>query len=154
VTTIAFQVRGVPVTQGSKRAFVIKGTNRAVLTESGGQAHRDWRTRVAAAAQDAADGRELIDGPVVVSLHFRLPRPASAPKRKRTWPIKARSGDVDKLARCCLDAFTGVLFRDDSQVVKLVVSKDWGDPGAACVVFDLRDDEELSTADDLVAVDA
>lgn len=151
MTTFAFQVRGIPQTQGSKRAFVVKG--RAVVAESGGQAHRDWRTRVAGAAQDAAGGRSLLDGPVIVSLHFRLPRPASAPVRKRTWPVKARSGDVDKLARCCLDAFTGVLFGDDSQVVKLIASKDWGEPGAACVVFDMADGEELLTVGDLLAGD-
>lgn len=135
-TTYAFQVRGIPATQGSKRAFVLKGTGRAVITEAGGQHHRDWRTRVAAAAQDAADGRELLAGPVFVNLHFRLPKPASAPKRKRTWPISARSGDIDKLCRCVLDALTGVLFNDDSQVVTLTASKDYGDPGAAIAVFE------------------
>lgn len=133
-TTFAFQVRGIPQTQGSKRAFVIKGTNRAVVTESGGQAHKDWRSLVSLAAQEAVGASPPLDGPLRVALHFSLPRPLSAPKKRRTWPIGARSGDVDKLARCCLDAMTGVAYGDDSQVVSLLVEKDYGDPGLLCVV--------------------
>jgi hypothetical protein len=68
-------------------------------------------------------------GPVALRAEFRLPKPASAPKRLRTWPIKARSGDVDKLARACLDALTGVLFADDAQVISLMVTKDWAVKG-------------------------
>lgn len=139
-TTFAFQVRGHPQTQGSKRAFVIKGTNRAIVTESGGQQHRDWRARVAGAAQDAANGAPLLDGPVSLQLQFWLPKPASAPKRRRVWPTGARSGDVDKLSRCVLDALTGVLFRDDAQVVDLHASKDYGDPGLTCWVTPLLAD--------------
>lgn len=134
MTTFAFQVRGQPQTQGSKRAFVNRHTGRAVVAEAGGQAHKDWRARLAMAAQECIGAAPLLDGPVYVSLHFRVQKPASAPKRARTWPIKARSGDCDKLARCALDAFIGVLFGDDSQVVRLVVSKDWGDPGVSCTV--------------------
>jgi Holliday junction resolvase RusA-like endonuclease len=66
-----------------------------------------------------------------------LLKPRSAPKRRRTWPIGARSGDVDKLARSVLDSLTGVLFHDDAQVVHLVVSKDYGDaPGVRVFVAD------------------
>lgn len=35
MTAVSFNVRGIPVTQGSKRAFVLKNTNRAVITEDG-----------------------------------------------------------------------------------------------------------------------
>jgi Holliday junction resolvase RusA-like endonuclease len=147
VTTYAFQVRGIPQTQGSKRAFVIKGTNRAVVTESGGQKHKDWRSLVSLAAQEAVSGSPLLDGPVVVNLWFTLPKPASAPKKRRTWPIGARSGDVDKLARCVLDAFTGVVFRDDAQVKKLIVDKDYGDPGVYVQVGPLLADGVPATSE-------
>lgn len=141
MTAYSFQVRGTPITQGSKKGFYNKHTQRVVLTESGGQRHKDWRSRLAGAAQDACGDAPMLEGPIVVRLDFRVQKPASAPKRRRTWPTAARSGDADKLARCCLDAFTGVLFKDDAQVTRLVVHKDYGDPGVDCYVAEAVDDE-------------
>lgn len=70
----------------------------------------------------------MLTGPIGVSLSFWLPKPASAPKRKRTWPIGARSGDLDKLARSCADSMSGVLYADDAAIVDLLLRKDWADP--------------------------
>ncbi|MGH9249435.1 MAG: RusA family crossover junction endodeoxyribonuclease, partial [Acidimicrobiales bacterium] len=65
-------------------------------------------------------------GPVAVALRFTLRRPASAPKRRRTWPIGARSGDIDKLQRAILDALTDVgVWKDDAQVVHVDAGKDY-----------------------------
>ncbi len=38
--------------------------------------------------------------------------------------------DLDKLCRACLDSLTGIVWRDDSQVVRLEANKDYGAPGA------------------------
>lgn len=135
---VKFTCAGHPVTQGSKRAFVRNG--RPILTEQSGDRLKLWRHMLATTAHLSAPDGPLA-GPVQVHLWFRLERPASTPKRKRTWPIKARSGDVDKLARAALDAMTGVVFLDDAQVVRLVVEKDWADgrgPGAEVVVMPVR----------------
>lgn len=136
---VKFICAGHPITQGSKRAFVRNG--HATLVETNGDRLRLWRHVIATTAQTATtDGP--IEGPVQVHLWFRLDRPASAPKTKRTWPTKARSGDVDKLARAALDALTGVAFADDAQVVRLVVEKDWADargPGLEVVVMPVRE---------------
>ena len=129
---IRLEVVGNPVTQGNKSAFVRGG--RAVLVEGKGpgrQKHKDWRHAVAEAgrAWAAEHGNPpLITAPLVVRATFGLSKPASAPKRARTFPTKARSGDVDKLLRSILDSLTGVLFADDSQVVAAVPVKDWSDP--------------------------
>lgn len=138
---IRLEVIGVPVTQGSKSAFVRGG--HAVVVEGKGagvQKHKDWRRAVADAARAWCaqhDNPPLITGPVLVRLTFGLQRPASAPKRTRTFPTKARSGDVDKLQRSILDSVTGVLIADDSQVVGVVAVKDWSDPPG--VVIELID---------------
>jgi crossover junction endodeoxyribonuclease RusA len=134
---VTFDVVGTPSTQGSMRAFIAGG--KPVVAQGGSAASRkalsSWREAVAAEARAAFAGAPLLACPVQVRLNFRLLRPASAPKTTRTWPIKARSGDVDKLARAVLDAITGVLIADDSQVIGLVVSKDWGNPPGCAIAL-------------------
>lgn len=124
------------MTQGSKVASVNRYTGRAVMREVNGSKLDHWRTAIRTEAQAAGQGYIYL-GPVGMTLSFLLPKPASAPKRKRTWPVKARSGDVDKLARAALDAVTHVLIHDDAQVVHLEVFKDWAEsvPG---VLVELR----------------
>jgi Holliday junction resolvase RusA-like endonuclease len=124
------RVVGVPVTQGSKTAFVVKAKNRparAVVVDVKAAPMRSWREAVrATVAERLGAGWQPEPGPVKVTLLFALPKPSSAPKRRRTWPIGARSGDADKLARAVLDALTeAAVWRDDSQVVNLNVVKDW-----------------------------
>lgn len=135
--SIRFDVRGVPVPQGSARAFVVKG--HAVIT-SDNRNLKTWRRLVADVAQQHAPP-ELWVGPVVVRLAFRLPIPKSEPttigrgKMKRplrTWPD--RRPDLDKLIRGGLDALSGIIIRDDSQVVEIHAAKDWGTPGVTIEV--------------------
>lgn len=137
---IAFRVVGVPETQGSKTARAHDG--RAWVTEGKGpktQRHKDWRYAVAAEArrwQEEHPGIGLLGGPVVVRLRFTMTRPASHPKTRRTWPIGARSGDLDKLARSVFDSLTGTVLADDAQVVGMGVTKDYGEvPGVDVLVM-------------------
>jgi Holliday junction resolvase RusA-like endonuclease len=124
---ITVSVYGRPVTQGSSRAFVRGG--RAVITAANGEKLWPWRDAVRAALVTELakhPGWEPFTGPVSVALCFVLPKPASAPKRRRTWPIGARSGDLDKLTRSCLDAATDAgVWKDDAQVCSLRVGKDY-----------------------------
>lgn len=129
---LAAHIVGTPKPQGSKRAFVVKGKGggkaRAVVVDSDKAPLRDWRTDVVLGVQRAMSDAEQVVGPVAVRLVFALPRPASAPKTRRTWP-SGRVGDVDKLARAVLDAMTDAgVWHDDAQVVDLHVVKDY--PGA------------------------
>lgn len=138
---IRFTVLGTPVTQGSKSGWFNPHTKRVQMTEGKGdkpQRHASWREAVRAEAQDTVETLQLAEpytGRVGVHLQFRLQRPKSAPKTKRMWPVGAKSGDVDKLARSVLDSLTGVLFADDSQVTELVVTKDYGTPGVTVEVY-------------------
>ncbi len=43
--------------------------------------------------------------------------------------MAGRRPDLDKLCRACLDSLTGIVWRDDAQVVRLEASKDYGAPG-------------------------
>lgn len=126
---IRFEVRGLPIPQGSTRAWVLHG--KPVITSSA-KGLATWRRLVADVAQNHAP-REPWEGPVEIELDFGLPKPKSAPKRKRVWPDKRP--DLDKLTRAVLDALTYVVYADDSQVVRIHASKDYGPPG---VVVEIR----------------
>lgn len=135
-------VAGVPVTQGSMKAYVVAG--RARVTHTNGSKIDTWRRSIVDAIhRQLGEQLELMTGPMRLSASFRLPRPASLPKTKRTWPIGARSGDADKLLRLLGDAITGVLIDDDSRIVDASVTKDWANPGAQPgVVFTLEQIDE------------
>jgi Holliday junction resolvase RusA-like endonuclease len=120
--SLAFQVFGDPVPQGSKRAFVVK--NRAVVVDDNKATLRSWRSAVIDAARVELNAdREVAwapeKGPVRVTLMFFLRRPK---RPKADVPIV--KPDVDKLARAVLDGLTDAgVFRDDSQVTTLTARK-------------------------------
>lgn len=125
--TVTFTVFGVPQPQGSKR--IGRHGQHAVILDANDAKLRPWRDSVAAAARDAMEGVDRLDGPVAVDAVFTLPRPKSRPLRDR-YPD--RRPDLDKAARGLLDGLTGPVFVDDAQVCRLVVEKRYvGDTFAA-----------------------
>jgi len=123
-----FIVRGTPVPQGSTRAFIPKGWTRPVITAANSKT-KPWKQEISGTAisEMSIHGFSKLERPaaVKISAWFTFPRPSGVPKRitqKTTKP------DLDKLVRSLLDALTGVVFDDDSQVVEIHVSKHFGDP--------------------------
>lgn len=121
---IEFWVPGIPKPQGSKRGINQGGKVR--LIESAGEALKDWRANVAHETAQAMSGRVLLAGALSVMLTFYLPRPKSA----GTGSLPSKRPDVDKLARGCLDAMTGIAFADDAQIVTLTARKLYARPGS------------------------
>lgn len=85
-----------------------------------------WRSLVAKAARIA--GCTPIDGPISITLRFRYTRPKSVSRRLPTVPP-----DLDKQIRSILDALTGVAYVDDSQVVSINATKEYGSPAGVSV---------------------
>lgn len=116
---IAFRVAGMPATKGSARAFVRGG--RAIVTNDAGQKAKCWAAKVTDAAFEAMGDSPLFVGPVQVAIDFYLPRPKSHYLRGKVRVTAPRyvptKPDGSKLLRCAEDALTGVVFRDDSQIV-------------------------------------
>jgi crossover junction endodeoxyribonuclease RusA len=104
-----FTVGGTPRPKGSKR-YVGKGKGgRAILLESSKQ-EKSWAKEVALRAKEAMKGANLIEGPVLIRLHFFFKSKVNDVKPRIKRP------DTDKLARSVFDALTGVCYVDDSQV--------------------------------------
>lgn len=85
---------------------------------------RDWRQAIA--AHYAGD---VLDGPVSVSLDFRIPRPKTVSRESPSV-----RPDLDKLVRAVLDALTGRAWADDGQVVQLTASKNYGTDSVGVLV--------------------
>lgn len=141
VRPLTFSVRGIPVPQG---ALVRSPTGG--LYNRGGSRLEVWRGGIRDVASRFMGTRTPMAGAVSVRLvltfprltaHFRTGRHRDelrpdAPRWMATVP------DADKCARSCLDALSGVAFRDDRQVARLVVEKQYGDvPGVFVSVEEL-----------------
>ena len=116
-TTFRTFVRGVPKPKGNLEGFVRGG--HAVITERKTGGVKEWQAAVHFVLQDRWTGPPL-EGPVRVHLGFCLLKPPSVPKKRHFPTVKP---DIDKLARAVLDAMTGIVFRDDAQVVSLLAAK-------------------------------
>lgn len=120
VSDIEFEAFGLPKPQGSKKAFKTK-QGRIVLVEAAGKPHKVWREVVAEAARVVAPQEPLL-GPIRVEVELFLPR---AKSNNDQFPIYRN--DLDKLVRSVLDSMTGIIFKDDGQVVQLIASKHYSD---------------------------
>lgn len=127
---IEFHVPGLPITQGSKRAFVNKYTGRAQMVEDSAKL-KPWRWAVGAVGASAMAKRPLFSGPVKVRLQFLFPRPKSHygtgrnhDKLKAKAPaVPTGKPDLDKLQRAVFDALTHTVWRDDAQVTEVFAIK-------------------------------
>ena len=128
-----FSVSGTPITQGSMSVF------RGKIVHQKSRQLTAWRDAINLACRAIM---EPLDGPVMVNVLFRLQAPRSV---QRALPHVRP--DVDKLARAALDGMTGAAFADDSQVVRLTATKEYGTPGAVFVIEGLRDERLFDHTD-------
>ena len=139
-----FTVHGEARPAGSKRAFALRRRDGTLVTRPGGAPvinvtddnpkSKDWKGTVAWAAREAVgSGFALLHGPLVVTFSFYRTRPKGhlkpdglLAKSGRDNPYPTTKPDVLKLARGAEDALTGVLWRDDAQIVKETLEKNYG----------------------------
>jgi len=138
VTAVRFEVPGDPTPQGSMRA-VVGGDGKAHVISDNVKTG-PWRTQVAWAARQAWSGAPTTAA-VSVTAVFWIARPASVSEKKR--PAHTVKPDVDKLTRAILDALTGVVYRDDSQVDHIEATKKyvntWQPHPIAAITVEVQD---------------
>lgn len=95
---ISFFAQGTPVPQGALRSA------RGRMFYPNNDRLMAWRKTIGLLAN--AFFKEPVEGPIEIDVVFYQNLPTRRP-------------DVDKLARAVLDALTGIVYHDDSQVVRL-----------------------------------
>jgi Holliday junction resolvase RusA-like endonuclease len=130
ITPIEFFVTGFPKGQPRPRAFArnMGGGKFAARVYDSGTAE-GWKAQVAIAAQSQIPITPL-ECPVFVRMKFFMPRPKYHSGKnglKENAPVWfCAKPDADNLAKAVLDALTQLgLWKDDSQVVRLVIWKDY-----------------------------
>ena len=126
VRVIRVSVKGLPVAKGSAKAFYNKRLNRAMVLQSNAEKQKPWVSAIVnAVEQEIGEDWVLETGSVLIKrMAFWFPRPKSHYRTgKRSSELRegvphahTSKPDIDKLERCVLDALTGIVWKDDSQV--------------------------------------
>jgi Holliday junction resolvase RusA-like endonuclease len=152
-TVIAFRVPGVPAPQGSKNPFGGESNPRT----------RPWRAAVSAEAALAMEGLEMILEPVHVTALFYFPRPKAHYRTGKNAHLmrddapayKAGHPDLDKLQRAIGDSLTGIVVRDDKQIVAWNTVKLYGNQaGVEITVTQLPREETHAYSDSTTGADS
>lgn len=117
---IKFFVAGTPKSMSVGSFFQFKRDGATHHMQ--GRRNTDWSVLVGQVGGEHAPPAPL-DGPLVMVAVFYLPKPASIPKRQAATAMPTRRPDLDNLVHKLTDRFNGVFWKDDSQLVDLVLRK-------------------------------
>ena len=125
---ISLTIKIVPVPKGRPRAAMI--ANRPSLYTP--KTTRDYEKAVADEMRLAMAGKPMMDGPLACAVHVYLPIPQSWSKKRKSAAAARKimhtgRGDGDNFQKAVWDAATGVLFKDDGQIVWWMGSKQYSD---------------------------
>jgi len=127
---IEFVVFGQPAPAGSKTAGRAK--DGRVFLRDASRGASDWKRSIAQVAGARMAGLELLEGPLNLCVDFFLPRPKSHVGKRGVRPSAPFhhlvKPDATKLLRAVEDALTGIVYRDDAQIVMQAVTKGYGEP--------------------------
>ena len=110
---------------------------------------RDFKSTLHLLAQVEllAEGKRVIQGPLEMNVDFIFPIPQRMSKKARsaalageTYPTK--KPDIDNLLKAIMDAFNGVLYNDDKQVVMVTMRKIYGEREGAVITLESKGAEE------------
>ena len=132
---IQFTVLGRPQQRGSKTpwlprradgSLVVKNGRPVIATMDSNKRSKAWMDCVRSAAAEAFGQRELLRGPIELTVVFYFSRPRSHfGTGRRACVLKdsaphchAQSPDLSKLMRALEDGITGAIWHDDRQVCR------------------------------------
>lgn len=118
---IVFTVYGVPVGKARPRVVRLKTGESVTFTPKN---TKNWEELIRYQALDYRP-EKLLDGPLFARIAFYLPRPRSAPKKRKYPDVKP---DHDNLEKAVFDALEGIIYTNDSRIVEKHFKKLYGDP--------------------------
>ena len=132
VQQIEFFVPGQPQGKGRPRVGIAGPRGARLFTPPKTVAYEGL---IALAAAQAMAGAPMFEGPVAAYIEIRCQIPASWSAKKREQALAGlirptTKPDADNVVKAAFDGCNGVTFRDDVQVVGLVVAKKYAEtPG-------------------------
>lgn len=140
---IRLYVQGKPIPKGNHKAF--QRGSKIFITDAQGGTLSDWQDAIRVQA------RKYCKSPISetvfflrVTFMFKHPKnhyTAKGDKSKHWRYYHVKRPDVDKLLRAVLDALTGTVYDDDSQVQLLNSTKKYADVEGA--IIEIWTEEEL-----------
>jgi len=127
---IKFFVAGLP------RAMSVSKTIVAGNRRFQKRANNEWALQVGYAGRAVAPAAPM-KGALSFAAHFLVPKPKSA-RKVDTQPVKRP--DLDNLIHKLTDQWNGVFYEDDSQIVRIVATKNYATlavPGVTIIVEEI-----------------
>ena len=115
---IRIEVPGQPVPKQRARSFIHRGSGRMChLTPA---RTVNYEAEVALAGREAMVGKDLIQGPLAITVfaHFLMPK-----RGRKEGDYHTSRPDWDNVGKICSDALNGIVWRDDCQVASAQVVK-------------------------------
>lgn len=137
---IAFTIPGQPVAKGRPK-FARRGAHVVAYTPA---KTAGYENLVKLAATGAMAGRDPSAAPIELVVELRMQIPASWSNKRRALAaagaIRAtKKPDADNILKGIKDGCNGIVWRDDAQVVRIVLSKSYADqPGANVAVREVE----------------
>lgn len=99
----------------------------------------------------------MVEGPMVVTLNFLMPIPASWSAAKRAAAMRGnikhdKKPDIDNLVKAVLDAYNGVIWADDKQIIAIKAEKRYSVLPRVCVDVQKADAKAAESASDTMDV--
>jgi Holliday junction resolvase RusA-like endonuclease len=115
---IAFFVPGIPRGKGRPRHTKSGHTYTPAAT-------REYEAEIRWHAEQAMQGRPLLQGTLRLAVSARFPFPLSATRARRAKmdQPKGTKPDLDNVIKAVLDGLNGVVFKDDAQVCRISADK-------------------------------
>ena len=127
---LTFTIPGEPTAQGRPRFSTHGGFVKAYDPEKS----RNYKAYVKLLAGEAMQriGLTLTELPLGVEIIADVGIPASTSKKFKAQALNGlqlpiKQPDVDNVAKIILDSISGIVYKDDKQIVKLTVSKKYSD---------------------------
>jgi len=136
-----FTVNGEPVAKGRPR-FAKRGNYVQTYTPVKTKSYED---EVRLLATKAKGSGSTLEGSVSVFIYISFSVPQSYSKRKREACLSGetkhtKKPDLDNVAKAIIDGMNGIIFKDDSQIINLHVTKVYAEVGKVEVL--IREENE------------